>query len=86
MRTTIDRAGRVVVPKALRDRLGLGPGAAVEISERGGELLLTPVGPRVGIEVREGREIFVLDPDDGAPLTDEDVRQLVDESRQWPRV
>ncbi len=86
MRMTIDRAGRIVVPKTLRDRLGLIPGTEIEASERGGELVLTPIGPRVIIQEREGRQIFVLESDQGASLTDDDVRQLVDESRQWPRV
>lgn len=31
MRTTIDSAGRVVVPKAFRDALGLEGGSAIEI-------------------------------------------------------
>lgn len=31
MKTTIDAAGRVVVPKALRDRLALAPGTEIEI-------------------------------------------------------
>lgn len=32
MKTTIDSAGRLVVPKALRDQLGLGPGSQVDVS------------------------------------------------------
>ncbi|MDH4349347.1 MAG: AbrB/MazE/SpoVT family DNA-binding domain-containing protein, partial [Gemmatimonadota bacterium] len=34
MVTAIDSAGRVVIPKPLRDRLGLAPGRAVDIRER----------------------------------------------------
>ncbi len=85
MRTTIDRAGRIVVPKSLRDRLGLVAGAGLELSERGGELVLTPVGPRILLEEREGRRVFVVDDQPTAALTDDDVHRLIEESRQWPR-
>jgi AbrB family looped-hinge helix DNA binding protein len=33
MRTTIDRAGRVVIPARIRDRAGLVPGSELEITE-----------------------------------------------------
>ena len=38
MRTTIDPAGRIVVPKALRDELGLTGGQELEIVARDGRL------------------------------------------------
>jgi AbrB family looped-hinge helix DNA binding protein len=38
MITTIDAAGRVVVPKSMRERLGLGPGVLIELRERDGRL------------------------------------------------
>ena len=38
MRTTIDKAGRIVVPKALRDELSLTPGQELEISAVDGRL------------------------------------------------
>ena len=40
MRTTIDRLGRIVVPKPLRDRLRLRGGEALDIEERDGVLEL----------------------------------------------
>ncbi|MHB8342303.1 MAG: AbrB/MazE/SpoVT family DNA-binding domain-containing protein, partial [Mycobacteriales bacterium] len=43
MQVTIDRFGRVVVPKSYRQRLGLGPGRVLLIEETGAGLLLTPV-------------------------------------------
>ena len=42
MRVTIDKAGRVVIPKALRGQVGLGP-AAAEIVVVGTALLVEPI-------------------------------------------
>jgi len=42
MRTAIDGAGRIVVPKALRDALGLTAGQVLEIAERDGRLEIAP--------------------------------------------
>ena len=46
MTLKMDKAGRVVLPKALRDRLGLHPGADLEISESSEGVLLRPAKPR----------------------------------------
>jgi AbrB family looped-hinge helix DNA binding protein len=42
MRATIDKAGRLVIPKALRDRLGLVPGE-VEVTADGAGLHVEPL-------------------------------------------
>lgn len=73
-----------MVPKAIRDRLGLMAGSGVELTERGGELVLTPLGPRIRLAERGGRRVFVVDESDDVGLSDDDVRGLVEESRQWP--
>ncbi len=54
MRTTIDKAGRLVLPKDARDRLGISPGDQIEIEPVADGLQLTVVheSPRL---VREGR-------------------------------
>lgn len=44
METTIDSVGRIVVPKVLRDALGLTPGSTVDISRYGAGLQLLPSG------------------------------------------
>ena len=33
MRTTIDKAGRIVIPASVRERTGLAAGAEIEITE-----------------------------------------------------
>ncbi len=44
MEATIDSVGRIVVPKQLRDALGLQPGTTVDISPYGAGLQLVPTG------------------------------------------
>jgi AbrB family looped-hinge helix DNA binding protein len=44
METTMDSVGRIVVPKALRDALGLRPGSTVDLSRYGSGLQLMPTG------------------------------------------
>lgn len=54
METSLDRFGRVVIPKAVRERLGILPGQALEIDEGYDEIVLRPVRPHADLEVREG--------------------------------
>lgn len=80
MRTKIDGAGRVVVPKELRERVGLGPGDAIEITEYGGGLHIEPAEYRGRLEERDGWLVIVGD--EGTMVTDEDVRRLRDAGRR----
>jgi len=73
MRTTIDKAGRLVVPKALRDRLGLQSGV-VEITADGASLRVEPVFDDSLVEIG-GRLII---PAFDATITDEFVSALRD--------
>lgn len=45
----IDGAGRVVIPKAIRDRYGLAPGRRLELTDTGDELRLRPEGASSGV-------------------------------------
>jgi AbrB family looped-hinge helix DNA binding protein len=40
---TLDRAGRVLIPKSLRQKLRLGPGDALQLNSEGEEITLRPV-------------------------------------------
>lgn len=71
MKTTIDKAGRLVIPKVLRDRLGLVPGV-VDVFADGAALRIELVSTNRLV----GRGGHLLLPSGGAPLTDDDVREL----------
>lgn len=41
-KVTLDRAGRVVLPKALRDEMHLSPGDTLDLTVKGDEVTLRP--------------------------------------------
>ena len=41
MKATVSEKGQVTIPKALRDRLGIRPGAVLEFRDEGGSLVAT---------------------------------------------
>lgn len=84
MAVTIDAAGRVVIPQALRRRLGLSGGSKLEIEEIDGAIVLRPAS-KVRMEIAEDGLPVLRAPADARPLTVDDVRRLVEESREWPR-
>ena len=73
MRTTIDKAGRLVIPKELRARIGLVPGE-VDVHVEGASLRIEPVAGDRLVE-RDGR---LTVPATGTPLDDDQVRALRD--------
>ena len=77
MRTTIDKAGRLVIPKQLRDHLGLQPGE-VEVTADGAALRVEPVATDAVVE----ESGFLVIPASGERLTDEDVQALRDADRR----
>ena len=79
MRVTIDGAGRLVVPKALRDELGFSPGMELELAAVNGALEVR-VPSRVRVEDGPHGLHFVAD--DAQELTDEQVRELIERSRR----
>jgi len=78
MQATIDRAGRVVIPKLIRDALGLWPDTELEITIDGGGVRLEPVHQRER-PVEESDGLPLLGRVEHAHLTDADVRRLRDD-------
>ena len=81
MRTTIDAAGRVVIPKSLRESIGLGDGGEVEIHLVDGALVVAPPTVRKRIEERDGRATIVAE-QELPPLADRVVRDVLDSVRR----
>jgi AbrB family looped-hinge helix DNA binding protein len=81
MKTAIDAAGRIVVPKSLRDELGFRPGVALEIYASNGALCIEPVPTQVTL-VRRGKR-WVAKPATRLPkLTQDMVRDALEGSRR----
>ena len=78
MEATIDGVGRIVVPKALRDALGLGAGSTVDISLYGAGLQLIPTGRTARIREVDGRLVA----DSSTVVTDRLVFDLIDTGRK----
>lgn len=77
MRATIDRAGRLVIPRVLRDRIGLASGGEVELELDGAAVRIEPVA---GGALREADGLLVI-PAVGTALTGAVVRDLIDADR-----
>ena len=81
MRTTIDSAGRLVVPKPLRDAMGLVPGKAVDIVFTNGRIEIELAPADVHVDVEGGFPRVVAD-EDLPPLTDEQIRETLEATRR----
>jgi len=81
MKTTIDSAGRVVIPKALRERVGLVGGRTVEIRERAGRIEIEPAATPMRL-VKRARGPVAVPVEKLPPLTDEIVRATLDQTRR----
>ncbi len=77
MRVTIDKSGRLVIPKEIRELSGFTPGEKYEIDYRYGQIVIEPV-PRVKL-VREGSLLVarVVGRPKGKKLTLEAVNRLM---------
>ena len=78
-RLIIDRAGRVVIPKPLRDELHLQPGDTLEMESTGEQITLRPVRGTGPLTKEHGVWVFHT----GQPLppcaTDEVLQQIREE-------
>jgi len=84
MKTTIDSAGRIVIPRDIRNAIGLTAGATVEIEASDGVITIAPAPLRVKI-VKHGR-IFVAVPEEKVETLSEDAVRAVREKLRNDRV
>ena len=84
MRTTIDKAGRVVIPAAVREKAGLTPGTELEISvdDLGVRIERVAPGPKL---VRVGRRLVARPTAATDTRPTLDIAALIeDERNRWP--
>jgi AbrB family looped-hinge helix DNA binding protein len=81
MKTTIDSAGRIVVPKSLRQALDIKPGQTLEIRAGDGRLEIEIAATSMTLQKR-GKDVVAV-PDVGLPtLTADVVRETLERIRR----
>jgi AbrB family looped-hinge helix DNA binding protein len=78
MEAIIDNAGRIVVPKPIRDALGLLPGTRVDISAYGAGAQIVPAGRTARLVDEAGHLVSTGD----TPVDDDVVFALIDAGRK----
>jgi len=81
MQTTIDSAGRLVLPKAVRDEAGISPGMSLKITVQEGRIEIEPVPREVRI-VQRGLLKIAVPVGESSPLTEETVQRVRREIRE----
>jgi AbrB family looped-hinge helix DNA binding protein len=81
MRTTIDGAGRIVIPKGIRDKAGLKAGVEVDIELRDGRIEIEPALVPMRLVIRDGNPVIESDVE-MPKLTTDEVRNVLERVRQ----
>ena len=82
MRVSIDNAGRIALPKPIRDAVGLTRGQEVEVRLAGVIIEIEPIQPPVRLRERAGRLPVLEVEGEVPPVTDEDVRRALEAQRR----
>jgi AbrB family looped-hinge helix DNA binding protein len=70
---TIDKAGRIVLPKQIREELQLSPGDAIELEASNEQVVLRPARGKGRMRKEQGVWVF----DSGQPLSVETVNKTI---------
>jgi AbrB family looped-hinge helix DNA binding protein len=81
MKSTIDAAGRIVIPKELREALGFRPGLPLEIRASDGRLEIE-VAPTPMQLKRRGKHLVAVPEEDLPALTADQVRETLERTRR----
>jgi len=77
---TVDKAGRVVLPKPVRDELQLSPGDSLELESSEDRIVLRPVRGAVAMRQKKGIWVFRI----GRPVSAASVDAVIQKTR-WER-
>ena len=77
-RITIDRVGRIVLPKPVRDALDLAPGDALELETAGEQITLRPVRTFAPLTNEQGVWVFRTGQPLAIAVVDEVLREVRD--------
>ena len=78
MEAVIDQAGRIVLPKPIRDALGLLPGTRVDISAYGAGVQIVPAGRTARLIQEDGALVAAGE----TPVDDDVLFALIDAGRK----
>jgi AbrB family looped-hinge helix DNA binding protein len=73
---TLDKAGRVVLPKPIRDQMQLAPGDALHLEAEGERITLRPIRPKVTLGKECGVWVYQGEP------TNDSISDLLDRERE----
>lgn len=79
---TVDKAGRVVLPKPVRDELQLAAGDSLELESSEDRIVLRPVRGTAGLRQKQGIWVFRTGQPISAESVNETIRQLREERIQ----
>jgi len=73
---TIDKAGRIVLPKPVRDELQLAPGDALQLDSSGEKITLRPVRENPPLRKKRGVWVYGIGEPLAASVVDETVQRI----------
>ena len=82
VKLTIDSAGRVVLPKPLRDELNLSAGDTLDLESAGEKITLRPVRGAAPLTKEQGVWVFRTGQPLSATITDDILQQIRQERDQ----
>lgn len=75
---TLGKSGRLVVPKAIRDSLGLREGSRLKVEVHGGRLEAVPVAEHVPVVMENGFPVF----QSGKKITNQELVDIIKSDRE----
>ena len=78
VKLTVDKVGRIVIPKPVRERLQLEPGDELELEDANDRITLRPVRGAAPLRKKQGVWVYHC----GQPLSAETVQETIEKVRQ----